>query len=200
MNIRFYILILTFIGFGCSDISKPVVKGMINSDNRIIQVVKSEVELRPTEGLIYRDDQPFTGRVVSTFANDIIQESIEYVSGRKYGHHKKWFANGELAFDARWQNGLLDGISTSWWSNGNKRSETNQVLGKLHGVQLQWYPSGNIFKQRNMNMGVEEGLQRSWRENGKVYNNYEAKNGRIFGLKRASLCFQLDNEEIQISK
>ena len=34
-------------------------------------------------------------------------------------------------------------------------------------------------------------------QNGKIYNNYEAKNGRIFGLKRASLCFQLEDEIVQ---
>jgi antitoxin component YwqK of YwqJK toxin-antitoxin module len=45
--------------------------------------------------------------------------------------------------------------------------------------------------------GQEEGMQKAWRENGKIYNNYEAKNGRIFGLKRASLCFQLEDEIVQ---
>lgn len=45
--------------------------------------------------------------------------------------------------------------------------------------------------------GREEGMQKAWRENGKIYNNYEAKNGRIFGLKRANLCYELENEEVQ---
>ena len=26
--------------------------------------------------------------------------------------------------------------------------------------------------------------------------NYEAKNGRVFGMKRANLCYQLKNEKI----
>ncbi|MEM7512572.1 MAG: toxin-antitoxin system YwqK family antitoxin, partial [Bacteroidota bacterium] len=48
--------------------------------------------------------------------------------------------------------------------------------------------------------GKEEGLQQAWRENGKIYNNYEAKNGRIFGLKRANLSYELDNEIIQYAE
>ena len=174
---------------------------MVSVENKVtIVVAKSEVELRPNEGLVYYRDQPFTGRVISKYTNDVTAEAIDYESGKKEGYHRKWFANGELSFQAIWVKGLLDGVSKSWWRNGNQRSEALQVLGKLHGIQLQWYKSGVQFKERNMNKGVEKGMQRTWRENGKVYNNYEARNGRIFGLKRASLCFQLDNEEIQIDK
>jgi len=200
MNLKVYIILIAIVGYGCNDISRPVLKGMLTTTVDVIQVIKEEVELRPNEGLVYHNDQPFTGRVIHAFPTDVLQESTDYIAGKKDGYHRKWFADGTLAFEAVWKNGRLDGISKSWWRNGNQRSEANQVSGKLHGVQWQWYKSGVKFKQRNMNMGAEEGMQRSWRENGKVYNNYEARNGRIFGLKRASLCFQLDDEEIQIGK
>ncbi len=36
-------------------------------------------------------------------------------------------------------------------------------------------------------------------ENGKLYANYEAIDGRVYGLKRANLCFDLNDETIQIS-
>ncbi|RMG79000.1 MAG: toxin-antitoxin system YwqK family antitoxin, partial [Bacteroidetes bacterium] len=75
-------------------------------------------------------------------------------------------------------------------------SLSNYENGIPHGVQMQWYSNGAKFKRINLVYGKEEGLQQSWRKNGKLYNNYEAKNGRIFGLKRANLCFQLDNENI----
>jgi antitoxin component YwqK of YwqJK toxin-antitoxin module len=70
-------------------------------------------------------------------------------------------------------------------------------MGVPHGIQKQWYQSGAKFKHLSLNHGIEEGLQQSWRENGKIYNNYEAKNGRIFGLKRANLCYELEEEIIQ---
>ena len=200
MNIIFQIILFSILYFGCGNISKPLAKGSLNSDKMIIEVSKNEVELRPNEGLVYHDDQPFTGRVINTFPSGIKEETTFYIDGRKHGDFQKWFADGKLSYKSSFVNGLPDGISRSWWKNGNLRSEANQVMGKLQGVQTQWYISGAKFKERNLNMGFEEGLQRSWRENGKVYNNYEAKNGRIFGLKRASLCFQLDDEAIQIGK
>ena len=49
-------------------------------------------------------------------------------------------------------------------------------------------------------MGQEEGLQQAFRKNGDLYANYEAKEGRIFGLKKAALCFGLQNEEIKTKK
>ena len=77
------------------------------------------------------------------------------------------------------------------------RSESAFNEGIAHGTQRQWYKSGVLFKEINLAMGKEEGMQKAWRENGKIYNNYEARNGRIYGLKRASLCYELDNEEVQ---
>jgi hypothetical protein len=40
-------------------------------------------------------------------------------------------------------------------------------------------------------------LQQAWLENGTLYVNYEAKNGRIFGMNRANLCYKLKNEKVQ---
>jgi hypothetical protein len=51
-----------------------------------------------------------------------------------------------------------------------------------------------------LNKGKEEGLQQAWLENGKIYVNYEAKNGRIFGMNRANLCYKLKNEKVQYAK
>ena len=182
-------------------INNPIIsleKNKLPHIESALEVLKSEVELRPNEGLVYYKNQPFTGRVMEYYSNGMLAEEIQFQEGIKHGIYQKWFADGTLSYTSTYLNGLPDGISRSWWSNGNLRSEVRQVKGKLDGLQTQWYKSGAKFKERNMNMGLEEGMQRSWRENGKVYNNYEAKHGRIFGLKRASLCFQLDDEEIQI--
>jgi hypothetical protein len=39
-------------------------------------------------------------------------------------------------------------------------------------------------------------MQQAWLETGALYVNYEAKNGRIFGLLRSNLCYQLENEVV----
>ena len=46
-------------------------------------------------------------------------------------------------------------------------------------------------------MGREEGLQQGFRKNGVVYANYEARDGRFYGLKKAKLCYGLEDENIK---
>ncbi|MEM6326480.1 MAG: toxin-antitoxin system YwqK family antitoxin, partial [Bacteroidota bacterium] len=62
--------------------------------------------------------------------------------------------------------------------------------------QRQWYRSGALFKELHLVEGREDGLQRAWRENGDLYSNYEARDSRIYGLRRATLCYELDDEQI----
>ncbi len=167
------------------------------STTTYITINKSELELNPNLGLMYYNNQPFTG-ISEIFYSEILKaETIEYKNGKRHGLYRKWFKDGTLSFEANYDNGLQHGIAKSWWKNGNLRSEANYNNGIVNGIQKQWYKSGNLFKQMTIVDGKEEGLQKAWRENGKIYNNYEAKNGRIFGLKRASLCFQLEDEIVQ---
>ena len=79
-------------------------------------------------------------------------------------------------------------------------SHLNFRLGKAHGVQKKWYTTGEIFKVLHFNMGIEEGIQQAFRKNGDLFANYEAREGRIFGLKRAALCFGLEDEEVKYAE
>jgi len=67
-------------------------------------------------------------------------------------------------------------------------------------VQESWYRNRQMFKRQNYINGKENGLQEAWMENGKKIINYEARYGRIFGLKRQNLCFGLENENINNKK
>jgi len=154
------------------------------------------LELVPEKGLVFFENQLFTGTSTSFYDNDSLAESIDYLEGVKHGNHNKYFQNGLLSYKSSYKDGKQNGLTKSWWRNGNMRSELYIENGTGEGVQKQFYQSGKLFKKTNLKEGREYGLQQSWRENGKLYNNYEAKHGRIFGLKRASLCFSLENEEV----
>jgi len=39
-------------------------------------------------------------------------------------------------------------------------------------------------------------MQKAWLKNGTLYVNYEAKNGRVFGMRRANSCYKLEDETI----
>lgn len=154
------------------------------------------LKLDRQKGIVFFENNPFCGTAV-LFKGAVKIASTEYTKGKKNGLTQKWFANGQISYEAHYKNGKRDSVSRTWWKNGNIRTESNFENGKAEGTQLSWYIGGEKFKQINLVNGKEEGVQKAWRENGKIYNNYEAKNGRIFGLKRANLCFKLEDEKIQ---
>ena len=165
---------------------------------RVSLVSADSLELIATKNMVLYEGKPFSDTAVSYYENGKQAITIDYNNGIRNGYYRKWFDSGLLSFESRYIAGKRNGKTASWWRNGNKRSESNFVNGIAEGSQKEWYMSGAIFKQVNLVAGKENGLQQSWRENGKIYNNYEAKDGRIFGLKRASLCFSLKDEELQI--
>ena len=172
--------------------SKPI----INTNNSLT-INQDSLNLIPEVGLVYYLGKPFTGTGVSYLEGTKKATQIDYLKGKKHGFYRKWFDNGVLSFESEYLDGKKHGYTKTWWANSNMRSEANFEKGIANGVQKEWYKSGMKFKVRNLVDGKEKGLQKSWRENGTLYNNYEAKNGRIFGMKRATLCYDLDDEKVQ---
>ena len=162
----------------------------------LVEIHEKNLSLHPNEGLMYMGMTAFTGAGVNYYANGELAQRTEYLNGKRNGLLQKWFEDGSIAFEANYLENKLNGPVKSWWSNGNIRSSGNFIEGKSNGLQKQWYSSGVKFKEMYLVAGKEEGMQRAWRENGKTYVNYEAKNGRIYGLKRANLCFELDDETV----
>ena len=181
----------------CTDENINSSKGISASLTGSFVIAEDSVILRQNQGLVYYKKKPFTGTTIAKYPNGKNARSIDYVNGKKHGKYCKWFDNGLKSFEANYENGKQHGITQSWWRNDKLRTKSNYKKGIPHGEQLQWYKSGAKFKKITLNQGIEEGLQQSWRENGKLYNNYEARDGRIFGLKRAKLCYGLDDEIIQ---
>ena len=186
--IRSYLACFSLLLASCSQADFPAV-----------QVNASHLKLNAGQGLVYYMGKPFSGTSVARYANGRNSITIDYDLGKKDGKHLKWFDDGTLSYEAHYKTGKLHGAVKTWWRSGTLRSQGNYSLGKVDGTQRQWYKSGALFKQLNYTMGLQEGMQKAWRQNGKIYNNYEAKNGRIFGLKRANLCYQLEDEIVQLN-
>ena len=82
------------------------------------------------------------------------------------------------------------------WENGTLASQSFYENGLKQGVDKKWFSNGQLSKLRNLVDGKEHGFQKAWLANGKLYVNYEAKNGRIFGMRRANSCYRLEDEVI----
>ncbi|MEO1485183.1 MAG: hypothetical protein AAFU57_05530 [Bacteroidota bacterium] len=162
-----------------------------------IEVVKSDLELRPTEGEWFYNGKPFNGFAVQFHSNGNLKEKVAYAQGKKQGKAYKWYADGTLASEKNYAANRLEGKSVMWWPNGSKSDVSFYKNRKRHGVQTKWYPDGTKARIMRFQDGKEHGLQQAWLPIGKIYVNYEAKNGRFFGLKRSNLCYQLKDEVVQ---
>ena len=172
------------------------------SERRIIsalQVAKEQLVLKSIEGKWYYKGEPFNGYAVVNHANGTLAESVGYYNGKKEGLAQRWYADGLLSKQSYYKANRLDGLVRNWSPNPKAVLivESNYQDGARHGVQKRWYPNGQLLRKTHFNSGKEEGLQQAWLENGKIYINYEARNGRTFGLRKAKLCYELDKEIIQ---
>ena len=191
----FYSILLPLLFLAsCKEVT--VTKNTVNNAIVIagLEVSKNELTLHQTEGKWYYKGAPFNGYSMKFHTNGTTEERLGFYNGKREGIAKRWSENGVLRVESYYRQNRLVGSYKSWWENGVLGSEANYVNGKMKGMSREWYPSGRLAKERHLIDGMEDGLQKAWLKNGKLYVNYEAKNGRIFGMKRANSCYQLENE------
>lgn len=140
----------------------------------------------------------FSGFIVEYYENNALKLKMSIYQGKRHNKTEKWFPNGELMEVSYYDNGKLNGEKKVWAQNSEHTlvSQFNFRSGKAHGEQRNWYPSGELYKITNYDDGIESGIQKAYRKNGALYANYEARNGRIYGLKKSKLCYGLEDEQI----
>lgn len=161
-----------------------------------IEVLKKKLILNQIEGNWYYENNLFSGYSVSFYSNDTLAEKLGFVNGKREGVARRWSENGVLRVESYYKENRLNGIYKTWWENGALASQSNYINNVKQGIENEWYNTGQIAKERQLVDGIENGMQKAWLENGKLYINYEAKNGRIFGMRRANSCYKLEDEII----
>lgn len=163
-----------------------------------ITVLKSALVYNHNVSIWSLNDSPFSGFAISYYENGNLKEKFGILNGKKQNKSSQWFSDGNLKNISHYHQGKLHG-EKKVWSSG----KTNILLahlqfkeGQAHGKQKKWYPTGELHKKLNLNNGKEEGIQQAYRKNGALYANYEAREGRIFGLKKTALCYGLEDENI----
>ncbi|OEK05618.1 hypothetical protein BFP71_16035 [Roseivirga misakiensis] len=144
------------------------------------------------------EGSPFSGYAVLYHPDGSLKEKVGILKGKKENASIQWYPDQHFKNITYYQNGKLHGEKKIWTRDAEHILIAHYQFekGKAHGEQKKWYPTGELFKILNMNMGKEDGLQRAFRKNGDLFANYEAKEGRIFGLKKAALCYGLEDENI----
>jgi len=203
MKFRFFLILFLTAGlFSCkkSVLNTKKIISKNSTEKQIIitdvEVLKREIILNQIKGTWYYKEVPFSGYAVKYYPNDTLAEKTGFFKGKREGVSKKWSEKGQLRLQLNFNNNRFEGTYKTWWENGVLAEESTYVKGIMQGVQKKWYPTGVLSKLRNIVDGKENGKQQAWLENGKLYVNYEKKNGRIFGLKRANSCYKLENEKV----
>ncbi len=164
----------------------------LNTIDKVSLDYDTQTSLWTYNGVLYN------GYAESYYETGLMKERISFLNGKKHGVAKHFFQDGHLKEETNYNNGKLDGTKKIWSNEVDHTliANLNYKNGKAHGEQTKWYTSGELYQKLQLNMGKEEGLQQAFRKNGVLYANYEAKDGRIFGLKKAELCFGLEDEKI----
>lgn len=195
-----FLLFLFFCLVQCNDVSttKTEIAESITNLSVIanVEVPKSDLVLNQLEGVWYYQQKPFNGYSIKNYPNGNVEEKLGFFNGKREGIAKRWSENGVLRVVSNYNQNKLEGTYSTWWENGVVAEESTYLNGELQGVQKQWYDNGQLAKQRNLKFGKEQGMQKAWLKNGTLYVNYEARNGRVFGLMRSNLCYQLENEVV----
>jgi len=197
----FYVLIVVFVLTNCKDVSGDrVVLNEKSIDDTFaiaaVEVSKDLLVLNQLEGKWYYNNEPFNGFSVKYYSNLVLRERLGFYKGKREGVARRWSENGVLRSESYYHENRLVDVYKSWWENGEQAEESNYINGVKQGIEKKWFPSGQLAKLRKLVDGKEEGIQQAWLHNGKLYVNYEAKNGRIFGMRRANSCYKLEDEVI----
>lgn len=197
-TLKLFLLIISVIVISCK---KTTNKKQLTADTqkltiKNIEVVKDSLVLNGNEGVWYYKNLPYNGYSVRYYSNGALMQKVGFYNGKKDGEAQTWFDDGVLKVESHYHQNKLIGVYKAWWRNGVLASEVYYESGVKEGVEKKWYDTGVLSKKRNLVKGRENGIQQAWLKNGKMYVNYEAKNGRIFGMRRANSCYRLEDEII----
>ncbi len=199
----FTLLILCISFFECTNEAKVKALDHSTVDLEKLDIPIDSVDIRDVfynnnSSKWNKDEKPFSGFIISRNHDQSLKTVFGVLEGKKQNTSVEYFPDGSLKFSTDYYNGRIHGEKKSWSIDTPHIliSSLNYFQGKPHGEQKQWYPTGEIFKIMNLDMGKESGMQQAFRKNGDLFANYEAREGRIFGLKKTALCFGLEDENI----
>ena len=196
-----FFIVIVFTISGCKEASDSTSSNTVTKKEQAIvignvELLKEALVLNGNKGRWYYKDKPYTGYSLKYYPNGVLEEKLGFFNGRREGVAKRWTKNKKLQLESYYKNNKLDGVYKTWWENGELSGQSFYENGVKQGEEKQWFPDGQMFKLRNFADGKEHGFQKAWLANGKLYVNYEAKNGRIFGMRRASSCVRLEDEVV----
>lgn len=105
---------------------------------------------------------------VQTVTQEGTRTEIPYNLGKRNGNEKTWYANGQLAVDAPWVDGLQDGVVTFYYENGSVQSTIPFYKGNREGPMKTWFEDGVLQAEENFTNNQKNGTSTFWGHDGSV--------------------------------
>lgn len=136
-------------------------------------------EITYANGLAYRGEALFSGKVCSYHSNGEIHTLTSYNEGVKDGIWEIFFSDGKREKSGFTRQGEGDGLYREWYANGELKYEYHYDLGKKVDVWKSWYKDGTRYTERHFENDELNGKVLVWDESGKLAKEYDYVNGRL---------------------
>ena len=182
-QIKFYVYFLILLLTSCHN-------------NDIEYFIKGEIKTELLNGVLFLNNKPFKGILLSYHENGTKKSEIRYKKGKKYGIEKKWYKDGKIRMERQYFNGIKINIHKGWWDNEKlKYRYVFDNNGRYNGKVEEWYVNGQKLREFNYTEGLENGKQKLWDLDGDIKANYEVINGERYGLIGLKKCFTIVENE-----
>ncbi len=139
-------------------------------------------------GVFLRNGKSFSGKLVERYSENDTAAIIPYFNGLEEGWSRKYYKHKKPAEERLYHLGKKEGTHKGWWENGQQKFIYHFKNDNHEGKAQTWYPSGQLATDNFYEKGYETGLQRSWYPDGVLRSNYDALNGRQYGLTGVKNC------------
>ncbi|MEH6487150.1 toxin-antitoxin system YwqK family antitoxin [Hyphomonas oceanitis] len=148
------------------------------------EVDTSELVVRNGIAFEINSQTPFTGNAKTFYANGQLAIQSSYVEGVASGRFEHWYDNGTLSIKCVNKSGALEGLCTTWHENGQLRDEVNYIEGEKNGLSKTWFENGQLEEEVNYIAGEKSGLSKTWFENGQLEEEVNYIAGEKSGLSK----------------
>ena len=166
------------------------------SDEELVignKVNAMEESLKPVNGVMFQNNESFTGMIYVLYPSRDTAEITGYLNGREHGVWSKFYDNGKLQQQREFDNGKKTGLYLGWWENGNKKISYLFDNDEYNGICREWNAEGKLIREMSYKKGYEDGPQKMFYDNGKIRSNYVIIKGRRYGLLGTKNCINISD-------
>lgn len=144
--------------------------------------------IKAVNGIGFVHGKVFTGILFKLNNSFDTLFSICYQNGLKEGRSMLYYPNGSLREERYFSAGKKTGTAHSYWPAGQLKFTYHYYNDLYEGVQEEWFQNGKCYSRKNFLNGYENGMQQCWDSTGLLLANYEARNGRNYGIIGVKHC------------